>query len=179
MARQNTRLDTKKVNAELLTLTYGALVSQMIKDFDNIEDVNKQLERIGYNMGVRLIEDFLAKTSYGRCLDMRDTADKIQQAFRMYLGIQPTLSSWSSGGDEFSLLFDSAPLTEFVELPIEYANTLRYSGVLCGAIRGALEMVQLEVLCWFVQDQLKGDNTTELRVKYVRRLEDAIPAGED
>lgn len=69
----------------------------------------------------------------------------------MYLGIQPTLSSWSSGGDEFSLLFDSAPLTEFVELPIEYANTLRYSGVLCGAIRGALEMVQLEVLCWFVQ----------------------------
>lgn len=66
----------------MLTLTYGALVSQMIKDFDNIEDVNKQLERIGYNMGVRLIEDFLAKTGYGRCLDMRDTADKIQQAFR-------------------------------------------------------------------------------------------------
>ena len=31
----------------------------------------------------------------------------------------------------------------------------------------------------FVQDQLKGDNITELRLKFIRRLEDAIPVGED
>ena len=31
----------------------------------------------------------------------------------------------------------------------------------------------------FVQDQLKGDNITELRLKFIKRLEDAIPAGED
>lgn len=54
----------------------------MLKEIENTEDVNKQLERIGYNMGVRLIEDFLARTGSGRCLEMRETADKIQQAFR-------------------------------------------------------------------------------------------------
>lgn len=54
----------------------------MLKEIDNSEDVNKQLERIGYNMGVRLVEDFLARTTSGRCLEMRETADKIQQAFR-------------------------------------------------------------------------------------------------
>jgi len=69
-------------NSELLTLTYGALVSQMLRDFDNIDDVNKQLERIGYNMGMRLIEDFLSRTNSTRCMDMRETADKVQQAFR-------------------------------------------------------------------------------------------------
>ncbi|EDW30337.1 GL17970 [Drosophila persimilis] len=178
MSRQATRLDAKKVNSEFLTLTYGALVTQMLRDFENVEDVNKQLERIGYNMGMRLIEDFLARTSAPRCLEMRETADRIQQGFRIYLNIQPTISNWSAASDEFSLLFDSNPLTEFVELPADLTN-LRYSAILSGCVRGALEMVQLEVQCWFVQDQLKGDNVTELRVKFVRRLEEVIPAGED
>ena len=39
--------------------------------------------------------------------------------------------------------------------------------------------VQLEVECRFVQDQLKGDNTTELRVKFLKKLVDALPVGED
>lgn len=136
-------------NSELLTLTYGALVTQMLRDYENVEDVNKQLERMGYNMGMRIIEDFLARTQSQRCLDMRETADKIQQAFRMYLNMQPTISNWATTGDEFSLVFESNPLAEFVELPQDLTN-LRYSGILCGCIRGALEMVQLEVQCWFV-----------------------------
>lgn len=96
----------------------------------------------------------------------------------MYLNIQPTISNWGSSNDEFSLIFDNNPLTEFVELPSDISN-LRYSAILCGCIRGALEMVQLEVQCWFTQDQLKGDAVTEIRCKFIRRLEDAIPAGED
>lgn len=49
-----------------------------MKDYENIDDVNKQLERMGYNIGIRLIEDFLARTSSGRCYDLRDTSEKIQ-----------------------------------------------------------------------------------------------------
>ncbi|XP_077295574.1 blocked early in transport 3 [Arctopsyche grandis] len=178
MSRKTTRLDAKKVNSELLTLTYGALVAQMIKDIENIDDVNKQLERIGYNMGIRLIEDFLARTNSGRCMELRETADKIQQAFKLYLGMQPSVSSWSNAGDEFSLVWEQCPISEWVELPPDVRG-LKYCNLLCGALRGALEMVQLEIHSWFVQDQLKGDPVTELRVKYIRRLEDAIPAGED
>lgn len=37
----------------------------------------------------------------------------------------------------------------------------------------------MEVNSWFVQDQLKGDSVTELRIKFVKKLEDAIPVGED
>ena len=37
----------------------------------------------------------------------------------------------------------------------------------------------MDVAVWFVQDQLKGDNITEIRVRFVKRLEDAVPAGED
>lgn len=122
----------------------------MIRDLENVDDVNKHLERIGYNMGMRLIEDFLARTSASRCVEMRETADRIQQAFRMYLNIQPVITNWSPALDEFSLQFETNPLTEFVELPSDLGN-LRYSSIITGCIRGALEMVQLEVQCRFLQ----------------------------
>lgn len=179
MSRQAVRsTDPKKVSSELFTLTYGSLVAQMLKDYESDEEVNKQLDRMGYNIGLRLIEDFLARTNVGRCYDFRDTADKVQMAFKMYLGINPSITNWSAAGDEFSLILESNPLTEFVELPDSHVN-LKYSNIIPGVIRGALEMVQTEVVACFVHDQLKGDTTSELRIKFVRRLEDAIPAGED
>lgn len=144
----------------------------------------------GYNIGVRLIEDFLARSNVGRCQDFRETADVIakvsfcccrptqlafkpshltrnssllaivcrqrdfffrsllctsyrwtwQNAFKMYLGITPSVTNWSPAGDEFSLILENNPLVDFVELPDNH-NTLVYSNLLCGVLRGALEMV--------------------------------------
>lgn len=37
----------------------------------------------------------------------------------------------------------------------------------------------MEIDVRFVQDTLKGDNITEIRLKFVKRLEDAVPVGED
>lgn len=40
---------------------------------------------MGYNIGVRLIEDFLARTSSGRCNDFKETAEKIQVTVNIVL----------------------------------------------------------------------------------------------
>uniref|UniRef100_A0A2K5Y9W8 Trafficking protein particle complex subunit 3 n=2 Tax=Cercopithecinae TaxID=9528 RepID=A0A2K5Y9W8_MANLE len=78
MSRQANRgTESKKMSSELFTLTYGALVTQLCKDYENDEDVNKQLDKMGFNIGVRLIEDFLARSNVGRCHDFRETADVI------------------------------------------------------------------------------------------------------
>lgn len=69
-------------------------------------------------------------------------------SFRLYLNMQPTVTNWSGSGDEFSLVWDTCPLSEWVEMP---NNGLKYCALLPGAIRGALQMVQLDVQCWFVQ----------------------------
>uniref|UniRef100_A0A8C3P9L6 Trafficking protein particle complex subunit 3 n=1 Tax=Chrysemys picta bellii TaxID=8478 RepID=A0A8C3P9L6_CHRPI len=144
MSRQAGRgTESKKMSSELFTLTYGALVTQLCKDYENDEDVNKQLDKMGYNIGVRLIEDFLARSNVGRCHDFRETADVIAKvAFKMYLGITPSITNWSPAGDEFSLILENNPLVDFVELPDNHSSLI-YSNLLCGVLRGALEMVRL------------------------------------
>lgn len=60
----------------------------------------------------------------------------------MYLGITPVVSNWSPAGDEFSLLIENNPLIDFVELPDGH-NSLNYSNIFCGVLKGALEMVHI------------------------------------
>lgn len=77
---KRTRID--KVNAELVVLTYGTIVAQLCKDYDSdYVEVNKQLDKMGYNIGLRLIEDFLAKSNtMRRCSNFRETAEMIAKA---------------------------------------------------------------------------------------------------
>ena len=72
----------------IFSLTYGALVAQILKDYESVDDVNKQLEKMGHNIGVRLVEDFLSRTNSQKCSDFRDVSDKIQLGFKMFLNIR-------------------------------------------------------------------------------------------
>ncbi|WFD33019.1 hypothetical protein MSPP1_004076 [Malassezia sp. CBS 17886] len=79
-------------NAELFTLTYGALVVQLIKDYEDYALVNGQLDKMGYNIGTRLIEEFLAKSNLPRCSDLREAAEVISKVgFKMFLNITPNV----------------------------------------------------------------------------------------
>lgn len=68
----------------------------MIKDTENAEEVNAILDRMGYNIGCRLIDEFFAKSpQQGLCQDFRETAEVIsKQAFKMFLGITAEVSNF-------------------------------------------------------------------------------------
>lgn len=154
------------MNAELVTLTYGTIVAQLCKDFpSDYPEVNKQLDKMGYNIGIRLIEDFLARSNVGRCSNFRETGEAIakvcnvlvvsarttnalsQIGFKVFLNITPTIANWSTDNKQFSLILDENPLADFVELPDDgkAQEELWYSNILCGVLRGALEMVSLDI----------------------------------
>lgn len=141
----------------MVTLTYGTIVASLCRDLTvantaNNTDyvaVNAELDRMGYNIGLRLIEDFLAKSNTGQCSNFRETAEMISKVgFKIFLNITPTVSSWSQDNKSFNLVFEENPLADFVELPDDgrAQDELWFSNILCGVIRGALEMASMPCL---------------------------------
>ena len=63
---------------------------QLIQDYEDYSEVNKQLEKMGYNIGTRLIEDFLAKSGLGRCSDFREVGEVVSKVRSVLY--QPVLS---------------------------------------------------------------------------------------
>eukprot|EP01134_Creolimax_fragrantissima_P007242 CFRG7242T1 len=174
-----TGLGGKTVNLNMFTLTYGAVVVQLLKDYEDREVVNKKLDTMGCNIGMRLAEDMFSRVKVPKCEDLRTSADVLcKTAFSMYLGVTPTTKDWSQDGKEFSLVLNDNPLDEFVELP-ETEKTLFYSNVLPGIIRGGLKAAQVCTETWFVSDRLLGQDETVIKVKFVSLLADEVPPGDE
>ena len=72
---------TEKINAELFAFTYGSLVVKLIKELESLSKVNSTLDEMGYNIGMRLIDDFLSKNEVN-CDKLSDTAEIIAKVSR-------------------------------------------------------------------------------------------------
>ena len=163
------------VNAELFTLTYGALVAQLVRDHEDVARVNVELLELGKRIGARLIDEFLAKTpSVTSCTDFRETMRNVKLAFRTFLNVNIEVSEWSGDMKSCSIVMKRNPLEDFVELPPSCAE-LSYSGVICGAIVSALHAVNLDVDCVVQSDKLRGADCTSLRISLKQMMKDELP----
>lgn len=86
------------------------------------------------------------------------------------------LSNQEALQHHYVLAFNENPLEHFVELP-EGAQDLSYSIVYCGAVVGALDSLSIKVDSNVLTDRLKGDEVTQISVKFIEVAEEA--AGKD
>ena len=170
------------INADLLTLTYGALIVRLIKDYEKPEEKNEQLDKMGYNIGIRLIDDYLAKSHNPYPLNFKEAIEVICSALDYYLKagclppepIQNKDIGNNSSPIEYNISFSFNPLNNYVELPEKYKG-LWYSNIICGAIRGALEAINIRIECKYNQDVLReGHTKNEIRIKLIEIIEEKL-----
>jgi hypothetical protein len=163
--------ERKQNKVELLTFMYGSLLVRLTKDIKDINELNKKIESIGYEMGKRLVDDLI--DDFQRGLDTSDQNKLMEKLIRQltqyYLGIIGTYNQ--VGEKEFHLIFPENPISFYVELP-ESLEGLLYSNIICGMLRGMLEISGFEVTCEFVKDKMKGDDINDLKITLVKYIEE-------
>ncbi len=196
----DTTINSKTINAEIFAMTYGAFVRFTVEqaragcpDSSWAQQVNETLRQMGYRMGERLVDDFFIRDKemvqrtqevgpQGICQSLRHVVDRLaRRAFPMFLGMsdgdikveeaQPDPKA-PPRTTAYDLVFvRDTPLVMFVELPKSLREAgIWYSNVLCGAIEGAVRMLEYPVggvKAFFVSDRLVTPGAdTRIRVQY-------------
>ena len=195
----------KMINAEIFAMTYGAFVRFAVEqaragcpDSSWAHSVNETLRQMGFRMGERLVDDFFIRDAemsaksqsvgpQGVCATLRQVVDTLaRRAMPLFLGMadgdikveeaQPDPNS-PPRTTAFDLVFArESPLTMFVELPKQLRDAgVWYSNVICGAIEGAVRMLEFPaggVKAKFISDRLVTPSTeTRIRVQHTMQDE--------
>ena len=163
-------LETKNIKVELLTFMYGTLLVRLTKDIKDINELNKKIELTGYDIGKRLVDDLIDDFQRVDQSDQNKLMEKLLcQLAQHYLGI---IGNYNQVGEnEFHLKFNQNPISLYVELP-ESLEGLCYSNIICGIMRGMLEITGFEVKCEFIKDKMKGDDINDIKITLVKYIEE-------
>jgi len=65
----------------------------------------------GYNIGIRLVDEFCAKSRIVRCKTFRDTIETIaKDGFKMFLGINGVVENWGNDNQSCTIRLPDNPL---------------------------------------------------------------------
>jgi len=96
----------------------------------------------------------------------------------MFLNMEASVTSWSPDRQQCCLVFTENPLTDFIELPANLQG-LQCSQAMSGALRGALEMLNIRTDCKFTKDMLRGDPFYEITVRLLEHQNEEYPFKDD
>ena len=127
------------------------------------------LNRRGYNIGVRLIDEFLAKAQVGPCSSFTEAAEVIAKVgFKMFLGVTAEVAARPRPVQP-SACGESA---RRVRRASRAVLGLAYSNMLCGVLRRRARNGSDACRVHPDEDALWGDDVTEIRVVLKEMMEE-------
>ena len=172
-------------SVDFSALVYGSLVCSLLEMTENVEDVNKKLDDIGYRIGLRLAHEF----ALDRNIEMIDTPEKLIND--VLVKNWPIISgktsnaqlsviknkNWPQEPSEYLIHFDESIFTRNVTIPELYQN-VQFTAMLPGALRGIFEVFQYEATV-SLENNNQNETGTTVRIICNKEIPPAIPKDDD
>lgn len=178
----------EKMPADLFHSMYGAVAVDAWRQCGNDGiKANARLDRIGFNMGGRLVEELCAKCPIISTVcgsTFREAGESIiKLLFKMYMNANVVIEPMDNDELIVSLPSNDEQLnaiTKNVVLPDDArTSSFNYFQLYCGLMRGVLESLYWRTEVGMVNDQLKGDTNTQIRIKLISKLDEERPPNDD
>jgi hypothetical protein len=173
------------VSGELFAMMYGCTVNLLLQEgggtnpaasTESMEkrcaDVNDALFQMGKRIGIRIVDEFLAKTRGDvPCATLDEAVRTIAtKALPMFFpGMEhSTRVDVLVPGEKFLLTLDARPLQGVAELPAPVRDHLWYCNVLCGAISSALNLVELNADVAYEKCTLRGHDCSQIMISKIK-----------
>lgn len=166
----------------LLGFFYGELVGKILAETGSVLKTNAMLEEVGYNIGVRLVDFYLAEARPSFSNERERVGGIIKGTLKSFIGTNVEIVDWNAEGFQLSVLVPSNCLSANIDLPDALRSSsgpLCYMNVLAGIIRGAMDMTRVKCRCSFVKDSLIGDEVNLIRVEILEVIENEFRPDDD
>ncbi|EAY20901.1 hypothetical protein TVAG_437270 [Trichomonas vaginalis G3] len=163
-------------SVEFSALVYGSFVASLLEMTEDVEEVNKKLDEIGYRIGLRLAHDFGRDDS----LERIDTPDKV--VGNVIEKKWPSLSHSNKqvqtqvDGKNIILTFPPSIFTQNVQIPELYSG-VHFTGMLPGILRGIFEIFHFRVNTTLLEQSEQVG--TKVQIEVVEEIPIAVPKTDD
>lgn len=168
--------NNEEVCMELMSLTYGSLVTSVVKSTNNIDDANEKLKKIGENIGNCIVDSLLVSYDY----DVREFQNT-KKLIDTYLAKCFKFDFKSEvENDVITITVTGGDLTKYVYIPQVYKK-LKYINPIIFSIKQIYAMIHYDVNISL--DCKNNDNKTPdysnftIKIKKKGRL-NTLPPGE-
>ena len=152
-------------------MVYGSLVVSLLETVEDVEEVNRKLEEIGYRVGLRFAHEFAKDKTLEKFETFDSLLEKVVQKYWPMFSNGKGKVTVDRREGAYILHFSQSVFTQNVNIPDMYKG-LDYRSALPGVLRGMFEIFHFKAEVSFNSDH-------DVLVENVEQTPYAVPKDDD